>query len=157
MLFDQNFNPYPENAYTPVKSSPGAFVGGTANARGDFDGTGNPTTIFTVTGDVKLRIWAVCTTDLVGDTATLELGVTGDTDALIAQTTATDIDANELWVGATPSLGVDDYADIPGPLVVANGLDIIETVGTANITAGELYYICLFQPLTAGSTVESAF
>ena len=145
------------DAFNIVKCSPGAFVGGTTNARGDFDGTGNPTTIFKVTGDVLLRVFAVCVTNLAGATATIELGVSGNTASLIAQETATDIDANGIYLSATQVAGVVALSTLPGPFIVANGLDIIETVGTANITGGEIYYVCLWRPLSPDGNVESAY
>lgn len=146
----------PIDAFESVKVVPTAFLGGTTNARGDNDGTSDPYTLFRVTGDVLVRVFGVCTTLLEGATATLEVGVAGNTAALIAQTTATDIDANEIWSDASPTVGVDTLASVLGPYIVVNGLDIIETVGTADITAGNIYYVCLWRPLSEGSKVESA-
>jgi len=145
------------DAYNVVVKEPGAFIGGTANARGDHDGTSDPTTIFTVTGDVIVRCYAVCITDIVG-AGSIELGVVGDTDSLIAQIVdATDLSAGEFWVDATPTdLKVIDVSDIPVAKVINNGADIIETIGTANLTAGEIYYVCLWRPLTAKSSVIAA-
>lgn len=136
-----------------VVSSPSAFTGGSANTRGDFDGTGNPTTLFTVTGKCLIRIYGVCTVDLEGAAATLEVGITGSTARLIAQTTATNIDNGESWFSNTPAFGVPlssltQYA--------VQDTSIIETVGTANITAGQIYYVCMYYPLTSGSRVEAA-
>jgi len=153
---DDNRHPLTNiDSYFVTTCVPTAFAGGTTNARGDNDGTSDPFTLFNVTGDVILKIYGVCTTLLAG-TGTLEVGVTGNTAALIAQTTGTDIDANEIWNDASPVLGVETYANILGPYVVVNGLDIIETVGTADITSGNIYYVCLWRPLTPGSTVVSA-
>lgn len=137
-------------------AAPTAFAGGTTDARGDDGGANDPFTLFTVTGDVLVRIFGVCTTLLTGDTATLEVGVTGNTASLIAQTTATDIDANEIWSDSTPSVGVDTLASVLGPYLVVNGLDIIETVATADVTAGNIRYVCMWRPLTTGSSVVSA-
>ena len=53
MLKGDNFNPLTAlDSFNSCKVSPGPFIGGTANARGDHDGTSDPTTLFTVTGDV---------------------------------------------------------------------------------------------------------
>jgi hypothetical protein len=141
--------------YEVAVSRPGAFVGGTANARGDHDGTSDPTTLFNVTGDVLVRVYGVCTETLVG-AATIEVGLTGNTAELLAQVAnATTIATGDIWVDAT----VDDvraaaFADVIGERLIVNGSDIIETIGTANITAGELYYVCLWRPVTEGATVE---
>lgn len=129
------------------------FAGGTANDMGDFDGTGNPYTLFTVTGDVLVYIVPVCKTNLAGATATLEVGVTGATAALVAQTTATDIDVNEGWFAATPSLAVANTAQYH---VVGGGLDIIQTAGTANITSGAVDYYLFWKPLSDDGLVTVA-
>lgn len=142
------------DAFNVLKVSPGAFTGGNANTRGDHDGTQDPTTLFKVTGAVLMRIFAVCTVDLAGATATIEVGVAGNTAALIAQSTATDIDAGKIWKDTTPEIGADALADLPGPFIVTK--DVIETLATANITAGSLYYICLWRPLSPDGNVEAA-
>jgi hypothetical protein len=139
------------NSYVESKSV--TFAGGTANNMGDYDGTGNPYTLFNVDGDVLAYIVAVCKTDLAGGSATLEVGVTGATAALIAQTTATDIDINEGWFAATPTLAVANTAQYH---VIGGGLNVIQTVATANITAGAITYYCFWKPLSDGAKVQAA-
>lgn len=136
-----------------VATKTATFAGGTANARGDYDGTGNPATLFTVTGTVMVVLFGHCTTDLAGATATLEVGVTGNTAALLAQTTATDIDSGDVWRDASPAVGAEALND---PMVVVGGADVIETVATANITAGVITYYCLWYPLSADGDVTAA-
>lgn len=158
MLKDNNHQThFTLDSFNTVKCTPTAFAGGTANAHGDSAGTGNPLTLFTVTGDVLVRIFGVCTTSLESaGGGTLEVGVTGNTAALITQTTGTDIDANKIWNDASPAVGTDTLANVTGPHVIVNGMDIIETVGTADITAGAIYYICLWRPLSHNGNVISA-
>lgn len=132
-----------------VKKVGSAFTGGSANTHGDSAGTGNPYTLFTVTGDVKVNVYGICNTILAGASATLEVGVASDTAILIAQTTATDIDADEAWTSATVTPGALTTAY----KVIVNGADIIETVGTADITSGQMDYYCEWIPLEAGASV----
>ena len=139
------------DSYNVARCVPTAFAGGTTNARGDNDGTSDPYTLFTVTGDVLVRIFGVCTTTLLGNSATIEVGVAGNTAGLIAQETATDIDANGIYLSATQVAGTVALATVPGPFLIVNGLDIIETIGTADITAGNIYYVCLWRPLSPGA------
>jgi hypothetical protein len=127
------------------------FDGATADARGEFDGAGNPTTLFTVTGDVLAIVFAKCTTLLTGANATLEVGVAGNTAAIIAQTTGTDIDANEIWNGATPAA-----VALLTPKLVSGGADIIETIATADVTAGVLEYHCLWVAVSSDGAVVAA-
>lgn len=157
LLRDVNNQPhFTLDSFNVEKCAPTAFAGGTTDARGDDGGANDPFTLFTVTGDVLVRIFGVCTVDLAGATATLEVGVTGNTAALIAQTTATDIDVGDIWNDNAPALGTDVLANLTGPHIIVNGLDIIETVGTANITSGNVYYVCLWRPLSRDGKVVSA-
>ncbi len=100
--------------------------------------------VATMTGAIMVNaVGAFCSVDLAGATATLELGVSGDTAELIAQTTATDIDANEVWESATPDEGVNAVVNkaIAGNLIL--------TVGTAAITAGSIEIYIEYTPLTS--------
>jgi len=133
-----------------VTASPAAFTGGTANSRGDYDGTGMPLTLFTVTGVCLVKLFAICTVSLTGATATIEVGVAGNTAGLIAQTTATDLLAGEIWLDASPTTMVESSVNVVEKIVAKN---IIETLGTANVTAGNMIYYCYWYPLSADGLV----
>lgn len=129
------------------------FAGGTANDPGDYDGTGNPATLFTVTGDVLVYLIGQCKTNLVG-AATLEVGLVGNTAILLAQIpNTTSLDAGMNYLDATPAIG-EGVAPIFNP--IASGLDIIQTVGTANITAGVIDYYCFWRPLSDNGNLVAA-
>lgn len=158
MLRDPNGIAMPTlDSFNVEKSVPTAFAGGTTNARGDNDGTSDPLTLFEVTGDVLVRLYGVCTVNLAGATATVEVGLTGNTALLLPQSTATDFVAGDVWVDASPAevRGVL-LATVPATTLITNGSDIIETVGTADITAGNIYYVCLWRPVLPGSTVVAS-
>ena len=129
------------------------FAGGTTNDPGDFDGTGNPATLFTVTGVVKMQLFAVCSTGLAGATATISIGTTVTTAGLIAQTTATNLAANEIWHDATPDASVE-LSTVASEKIVSQ--NVIQTVGTANITAGVVKYYCLWKPVSSNGNVVAA-
>ena len=148
---DSNQNPI-QFADGVVVTKTITFDGGTTNGIGDENGTGDPFTVFTVTGNVLLKIFGVCTTDLVGTNATVEVGVAGNTAAFIALTTATTIDASEIWRSNTPDVGTVAYSNIT-QFIVANGLDILGEVKTANITAGVIDFIGIYIPLSEGAQV----
>jgi hypothetical protein len=131
------------------------FVGGTADGIGDYDGSGNPFSIFTVTGDVEVKVVAIGKTNLVGSSATLEVGISGNTAALIAQSSAEAIDAGEIWHDATPDSGIE-LSSVVTQNIIANGADIIGTVGTANITSGAIRFLCLWRPLSRNGVVVAA-
>ena len=151
MIYDGNGRPFSSlDSYNVVISRPPAFTGATANTRGDDAGTNDPYTLFTVTGDVLVRIWGVCTETLTNATATVSVGVAGNTAGLIALETATEIVTNGIYASATQVTGVVALSSVTGPFVIANGLDINEYVATADVTGGNIYYICLFRPVSKG-------
>lgn len=114
------------------------FDGTTVGAQGAL-------TVFTVTGAVLItELVARCKTLLAGASATIELGVAGNTAALIAQTTATDIDAGEFWQDSSPEAGVS-----PAVTMKAVTGNIIATIGTADITSGVLEITAYWKPLSA--------
>lgn len=114
--------------------------------------TGNVAThtLFTVTGNVLVTVFAVCDTNLAG-AGTIEVGVAGNTAGLIAQIAdATDLDDGDIWVDATPAVGVEA---IPTTKVLNDGADIILTIGAADITAGVVDFYCMWRPLSADGNV----
>lgn len=115
-------------------------------------------TLFTVTGDVDvIRYAEKCTTNLEG-AGTLETGWAGDSDGLMAQTAdATTIDASDwnngdgTWVAGGAELAGN------GPRYGARiASNIIQTVGSANITGGVIVAYVWYRPLSAGATVVAA-
>ncbi len=128
------------------------FDGATGNAHGDTAGTGNPYTIFTVTGDVVLMaIWGVCNTNIAG-AGTLEVGVASNTAALIAQiANAEDLDDGDIYIDATPGVGAEATQASGSLFAINDGTDIIETVGTADITAGQVDYYAIWAPMEDGA------
>lgn len=126
------------------------FDGGTTNGIGDYTGTNNPYTLFTVTGVVEISILAICTVSLVGASATIEVGTATTTAGLIAQTTATDIDADDIWHDASPDATVELTSVVTRKIVSEN---VIITVGTANITAGAIKFIIRWAPLSSDGNV----
>ncbi|MDD5109493.1 MAG: hypothetical protein PHC29_08380 [Candidatus Omnitrophica bacterium] len=137
------------------------FAGGTTDAWGDDGGALDGAAIFTVTGVVQIKLIGECTTNLTGDTATVEVGITGATAIFMAQSTATDIDAGDIWINdTTPAtyfiVGEEQAAADNLPEYILNGNDIILTVTTANVTAGVIDFFALWKPISDdGSVVAS--
>lgn len=115
-------------------------------------GAVDTTDLFTVTGTVALRIFGVCTTLLDSDGAsTIEVGIAGSTAGLIAQTTATDIDAEEIWIDNAPA----KIETIPS-LSILNDQTIIQTIATETIKAGVLTYYCSWTPVSSDGNCVAA-
>ncbi len=99
--------------------------------------------VATTTGAIFVQeVGAYCTVALTGASATIELGVTGDTAALLPQTTATNIDPSMVWTTNTP----DESTATAVNLAITGNL--IFTVGTAGITAGTIKLCIYYKPLT---------
>lgn len=120
-------------------------------------GTAGTYTLFTVSGTVFVQIFGVCQTSLTADgAATIEVGISGNTAALIAQITATNLDQYQTWQDAASE-------NNPGPVdltarsfVVTAGADIGFKVTTANLTAGVVDFYCLWAPLSTDGLVVAA-
>lgn len=114
-------------------------------------GATGATTLFTVTGAVAVRVWAVVSgVDLTGS-GTLEAGIAGNTAALLAQVNATALDVGEIWTDSGPST----VEALPA-LQILQGTDIIQTIGTDTVTAGTLTYYCAWFPLSQSASVVPA-
>ncbi len=108
--------------------------------------------LFTVTGAVAVCVVARCTEDLVG-AATLEVGIAGNTAALVAQLAdATTLDTGEVYVDGTPAT----VEALPGFKVIGNGQDIILTVGSANVTDGTVEFDVLWKKLSSDGNLVAA-
>jgi len=141
---DANFRTVDSNEAYLLEST-WTFAAGTTGATGAH-------TVFTVTGNCLVNVFAVCDSDLTsGGAATVEVGVAGNTAALIAQTTATGIDDGDIWVDASPAVGVEA---LPGTFIVNDGADIILTVGTTTVTGGSLDFYVTYRPLSAGASIS---
>ena len=106
-------------------------------------------TIFTVTGDILLAIVGLCQIALTsGGGDTIELGISGNTAVLIAQATGTDLDQYETWqdVGPEANPGIIDLFGGSRQFVIANGADVIFTIGGGDLTAGDIDFHAFWMP-----------
>lgn len=113
--------------------------------------------VFTITGRVYLdTITVFCTTGLTeaAPTATIALGCSDDTDAMITAVNAVDIDTNEWWTASIPAAGAYTLAannttgqtTIPRNKLLAT--NVIFTVAAQNVTGGVLVIDAFYWPVT---------
>lgn len=141
---DANHVPITSLGLTETKTI--TYVAGTTGATG-------ASTLFTVTGVVAVRLFAVCEADLTsGGAATLEAGIAGNTAALLAQTTATGIDVGEVWIDTGPAT----VEALPALQIIGAGQDIIQTIGTTTVTGGTLTYYCVWVPISSDGNIVAA-
>ena len=124
----------------------------------DDGGAAAAYTLFTVTGDVLIQVFGICQVTLTsGGVPTIEVGITGNTAALIAQTAGLDLDQYETWQDAGPEANPGDVATAFGSwFVIANGADVILTIGAAALTAGDIDFHCFWRPLSLNGSVIAA-
>ena len=120
-----------------------------------FADTTGAQTLFTVTGDVVLRVFGICKTNVASAAAAnVEVGVSGNTAKFITTTVATAIDANEIWHDATPDASIEADS-VSVAYIVSNGQDVILTP-SAQVDSGRIDFYCQWFPLTSSSSVASA-
>ena len=119
---------------------------------------GTATTLFTVAGDVIVRVFAICKTALTSAGAiTVAVGVSGNTAALIAKIeNAKDLIADEVWIDATPTTTLEAVATgVKDGFIISNGQDIILTP-SGTFTAGSIDVYCSWKPSSVDGNVEVA-
>jgi hypothetical protein len=110
--------------------------------------------LFTVTGMVIAKVIGFCNTDLTG-AATLEVGVTGSTNLCLAQiANATTLDQNEIYADATAAAFKAVSDTVPPENIITT--NIFATVGSTNITAGQVDFYCIWRPISANGNVVAA-
>lgn len=114
-------------------------------------------TIFTVTGDVCVQVFGLCQVLLDSAGApTIELGIAGNTAAIVAQTAGKDLDAYETWQDATPEANPGAVSLDSRGFVCANGANVIMTIATADLTAGDIDFVCRWWPISVDGAVVAA-
>ena len=112
-------------------------------------------TLFTVTGDARVNIIAVCKTNLASAAlGNIRLGVIGNTNAMINDTLASDLDANEFWNDQSPT-DVIQVKDRVRGYDISNGNDIILTLD-AQIDSGAITFYCYWIAHSNGASVVGA-
>lgn len=133
----------------------GGMGGGVATKTLTFTNDGAGTlALFTVTGDVIVKIIATCGTLVASAAAAnVEVGIPADTDGIISTTVATDIDAGEVWHDATPDSGLEALSTMR-EYIIANGADIgIKLSG--QVDSGVITFHCIWTGLNGGIVVAA--
>ncbi len=120
-----------------------------------FDDDTGTLTLFTVTGDVVVYLIPVVTTSVTSiASANIRLGVTGLTDAIIADTLSTDLDAREIWISAGPDSEIEPL-DSTRSYIITDGNDILLTL-SAQVDAGAITFYCFWSPLSSDGILVAA-
>lgn len=121
----------------------------------------SPVTLFNVSGLVIVKVVATSDGSAVtstSDTGTLAVGISGATTLLLGTTT---INTTNFPSGG--AIQIDTSPTVHGEVLVAANLtgalidsNIILTIATNSMLLGSLRYVCLWQPMSANSSVTPA-
>lgn len=112
-------------------------------------------TLFTVTGDVRVNVVAVCKTNLASAAAAnIRLGTVGNTNGMLVDTLATDLDANEYWNDQTPTDEVQT-GDRVRRYDISNGNNIVLTLD-AQVDSGAITFYCYWTAHSSDGEVIAA-
>jgi len=138
----------------PFGHSPGPYGQSLARKTLTFVDTTTAQTIFTVTGAVLLRLFAICGADLASaGGCNAVVGIAGTTNLFIASTDVLAIDAGKLWYSNTPVAAPSVLSTVAASeWVIPNGQDVILTP-SAQIDSGAITFYGFWTPLSAGATV----
>ncbi len=111
--------------------------------------------VFTVTGDVLVRIIPVITTDLVPNTsANIRLGVVGDTEAMIVDSDTDGLDARGIWIDQSPDHEIEPIDRIRS-YIITGGNDVVLTL-SAQVNSGVIEFYCFWSRLSTDGAVSNA-
>jgi len=120
-----------------------------------FSGDSGAIPLFTITGDVIVRIIPVIIDDL-GSTegAKIRLGTTTSTNAIISDTLATNMVARKIWHDISPNSEAEPESVRPD-YIVTDG-NIIQLSLDKQVDSGSISFYCYWSPLSANGRVEGA-
>lgn len=151
--FQRDSNRVPITSYGLTVSKTVAFDGAAGN------GAQGTVALFTVTGDVIVRVVGSCTETLVSASGTIAVGSSGNTAVLLSAVTASALAAGDAFVfGTTPAQigSLSGTGTAATPYFIVGGADIIATIATADITDGTLVMYCLWSPVSSDGNVVAA-
>ena len=119
------------------------------------DGAVGSHALFTVTGAVRCRVMAFCTTNVeIQAGATLEAGIVGATTTFMALTAGDAIDVGNIWHDATPDASIE--LDSVYTWRLLNGTDITYDVKTDTLDSGVIDFVVEWEAITATGNVVAA-
>ena len=108
--------------------------------------------LFQVTGLVLCTIFGVCRGTSLTGSGTIAVGTENNTALIIAASTATSIDAGDVWIDDTAIGETEEHVgDLPW--ILTNGQDLAYEVESATVTAGVVRFYCLWYALSSDADV----
>jgi len=121
-----------------------------------FDSTAaEAQSLFTVTGDVIIRVFGICKTNVASAAAAnLIVGTATTTNRFLASTVASALLANEIWHDNSPD-ATSELDSVSPSYIISNGQDVILTP-SAVVDSGVIDFYCQWRPLSSDADVVAA-
>jgi hypothetical protein len=133
----------------------GGIGSGIARKALTFANTTVDAPLFTVTGDVIVRLVAVCGTN-VASAGGANIGVDAGAVVLIAETDCTQLAAGEIWHDNSPDASAETTA-VMKEFILANGTDIVLDIQSEKqVDSGVINFYCIWTALSANGAVAAA-
>ncbi|MCK9518056.1 MAG: hypothetical protein WCY59_01570 [Anaerovoracaceae bacterium] len=134
----------------------GGIGSGIARKTVTFSDDTTDISLFTVTGDVIVRLAAVCTTN-VESSGGCNIGVDAGAEPIIADTDCTTLEAGDIWHDASPDKSVEAITVLK-EFIIANGVDItLDIQSEKKVDSGVINFYCIWTALSAtGAVVATA-
>jgi len=117
-----------------------------------FANTVGAPVLFTISGDVIVRIVAVCKVVCASAGAcNASVGIAASTAHIIALTNITLLAAMEIWHDNAPANEIEALTVIKDR-IITDGNDILLTL-SAQADSGQIAFYCFWTPLSVGATV----
>ena len=117
-----------------------------------FNNTAGAVSLFTVTGDVIVRVIGIVKVNVVSMAGCNgSVGIAGTTAFFIPITDITLMAANEIWFDNSPDAQIEALTALQSA-IISNGNDIILTL-SAQADSGQVDFYCIWTPLSAGASV----
>lgn len=135
---------------------------GASGEHGDKDAA-NTYKIFDVVGVVMIQaLFGIVNDTLVGASGDISIGLTGSATLWVSADDAPSWAGGDIIAGAAAA-GASAMVDsalislnfVDGEVAIINGVDIVETTDTADITGGQIDYFCIWAPMEEGARVAS--
>lgn len=131
----------------------------TTDKGGAWTTANSPITLFTVTGQVYLRVHGAFTTLMVStaNTGTLAVGFSGQTTLLLGTTTMNGTNGilNSVWTDTAPTVTAKAIATATELGFLVSNQNVILTIATNNMTAGGAILFCEWEPLSPGASITN--
>ena len=151
---------YVDTEVTALQTSIDAFAAAGGDGKAvvrktvTFSNTDADVNLFTITAGVNFKLYAFCTTNCES-AGTCTIGVDLGATAIIADTAATDLEANDIWHDAAPDASVE-LKSVHEEYTAYGGTIVLDVEAAHQVDSGVIEFVCIYSPLSATGAIAAA-